>query len=147
MENKSVLIVDDDSDDQEFFTSVINEINPAIEVRVTDSKSGMFTELDSRLPDLIFIDSLIQNESGVTGIRQIKSNSELKAIPVIMYTGSSDEKNIATAFEAGAVGYITKPDTYAAIKQVMEQVLEKDWNNPEISQLLYDGKVFCKYNR
>ena len=145
MENKSVLIVDDDSDDQEFFTSVINEINPAIEVRVTDSKSGMFTELDKSLPDLIFMDSLIQNESGVAGIRQLKSSPELKQIPVIMYTGSSDDRNVTTAFEAGAVGYITKPDTYAAIKKVMQQVLYRNWENPGLKPVIYNGNEFIDY--
>lgn len=147
MELKNILIVDDDSDDRDFFTSVIHELDPGIEVMATDSKQGLFTELDQKLPDLIFIDSLIQNESGVAGIREIKANPSHQHIPVIMYTGSSDGKNIATAFEAGAIAYITKPDTYGAIKKVMEMVLERDWSSPYTPKSIYNGKEFLNYTK
>ena len=99
MQVHKILIVDDDSDDSEFFTEVIHEINPGIEVKITDSKQGLFNELAGETPDLIFIDSLIQNESGIDGIKQLKADAKLAHIPVTMYTGSSDERNIATAMK------------------------------------------------
>ncbi|HEY0731820.1 MAG TPA: response regulator [Chitinophagaceae bacterium] len=140
MQVHKILIVDDDSDDSEFFTEVIHEINPGIEVKITDSKEGLFKELSRETPDLIFIDSLIQNESGIDGIKQLKADVKLSHIPVIMYTGSSDERNIATAMKEGAAAYITKPDTMDGIRQVLNKVLLRDWeSDPKPQQLFING--------
>ena len=140
MQVHKILIVDDDSDDSEFFTEVIHEINPSIEVKITDSKHGLFNELSRETPDLIFIDSLIQNESGIDGIKELKSDINLSGIPVIMYTGSSDTRNIATAMKAGAVAYITKPDTMDGIRQVLNKVLHRDWvKQPKPQQVFING--------
>ena len=145
MQVHKILIVDDDSDDSEFFTEVIHEINPGIEVKITDSKEGLFKELSRETPDLIFIDSLIQNESGIDGIKQLKADVKLSHIPVIMYTGSSDERNIATAMKEGAAAYITKPDTMDGIRQVLNKVLLRDWESDPKPQQLFINGSFSDY--
>ncbi|MBF0102541.1 MAG: response regulator [Desulfobacterales bacterium] len=59
--------------------------------------------------DLILLDLLMPNVSGIDVCRKIKSTPHLHDIPIIMVTGMSDAENLEQAFEAGASDYIIKP--------------------------------------
>lgn len=122
-----ILIVDDDAEDSEFFTTVTHQINPAITVVEASAKDELFLELEKALPDLLFIDSFIKQDSGQEAIKTLRANPVFAHLPVVMYTGSDDNKSIRAAFEAGASFYIVKPQSLAEIKTVLQQVFAKDW--------------------
>jgi DNA-binding NtrC family response regulator len=146
MQVNKILIVDDDAEDSEFFTEVLSNINPEISVCVASTRDQLFECLEAAVPDLVFMDSFIQHESGLDSMRQIKGNEKLVSIPVIMYTGSSDWNHISSAFHAGASAYIVKPDTLNGIRDVLQEVLKQDWNDPGSSRKQYfingKGKTF-----
>ena len=142
MQVQNILIVDDDEDDSEFFTMVVNQIDPDIKVRVASSKDELFKHLRNIIPDLLFIDSFIQNHSGVTSIGEIRNDINFRHMPVIMYTGASDMKNIVNAFNAGASAYIVKPHTIEEIREVLQIVLNKNWNQLDIPKQYYIDKQF-----
>ena len=140
MPPKNILIVDDDPDDCEFFTMVMEQINPGMNVLAVSSTEELFLHLEKHIPDLLFVDAFIQNESGFASILKIRNESEFKQLPVIMYTGSADLQNVANAFAAGASAYIIKPHTLSEIKSVLQTTLQQNWDKPILKQYYLDGK-------
>ena len=59
---------------------------------------------------------------GIEVLQQIKSNSELKTIPVVMLTSSREEPDLKKCYELGVNAYVVKPvnfkDFFSAIKQI-----------------------------
>jgi response regulator of citrate/malate metabolism len=126
MRPRNILIVDDDLEDSEFFTTVMQEIDPSINVAIAASKDELFHNLKQQVPDILFMDSFIQHESGHASIKEIRHNSSFAQLPIVMYTGADNMKSIKTAFEAGASAYIVKPHTLTEIREVLLKLLDKD---------------------
>ncbi len=125
---KNILLVDDDAEDSEFFATVVQRMDPAIRVTVASNKQELFHHLQQDKPEIVFIDSFLQNESGHQSIQEIRANPVFAELPVIMYTGATDTKSITSAFEMGASSYIVKPHTLAEIKKVLQIILHIDWD-------------------
>lgn len=145
MKVENILIVDDDNEDSEFFTLVVNQIDPAIKVEIATNRDELFEHLRNKIPDLLFIDSFIQQHSGVSSISEIKNDRNWHNLPVIMYTGASDKRNITSAFNAGASAYIIKPQTTSEIKKALQFVFNKDWKQPGLPKHFYMDNSFVIY--
>lgn len=65
--------------------------------------------LETIKPDLIISDIMIPYMDGIQILKKIKTDDELKDIPIIMLTSKAQEKDITKALELGAQDYITKP--------------------------------------
>jgi CheY-like chemotaxis protein len=75
-------------------------------------------------PDLILLDINMPRKNGHAVLNELKADAELRDIPVVMLTTSDAERDIATAYQAGASGYVTKPvdvdALFAAIQGIQE---------------------------
>lgn len=60
-------------------------------------------------PDLVILDIMLPGQSGLDVCRKIKSNPDLKDIPVIMISAKSEELDVVLGLELGADDYVTKP--------------------------------------
>lgn len=84
------------------------------------------------LPDLILLDVVMPNMNGFDVCRNLKSDPETRAIPIIFITGNFDEKDEITGFEVGGADFIHKPinpiitrarvRTQLALKQQADQL-------------------------
>ncbi len=85
-------------------------------------KRGNLSEV--KTPDLILLDINLPIYSGHEVLRQIKADSKLRKIPVIMLTTSSNQKDISEAYENHCNSYITKPlevsDFLSAVLKIEE---------------------------
>jgi len=134
---KNILLVDDDEEDSEFFTAVVQQLAPAISVTVASNKKELFQYLQQHKPQIVFIDSFLQNESGHLSIQEIRAHPGFTQLPIIMYTGAADAESITSAFEMGASSYIVKPHSLAEIKKVLQIILHKDWDVSSSQQKQY----------
>src|SRR5258708_8074821 len=77
------------------------------------------------LPDLVLLDWVLPNATGVSFARQLRADQRTKDIPIIMLTGRSQETDKVTGLEARADDYITKPfsprELLARIKAVIRR--------------------------
>ena len=71
-------------------------------------------------PDLILLDIKMPGQDGFSVCRQLKSNTCTQSIPVIFFTALNVLEDKLSAFQLGAVDYITKPFD---VREVMARVL------------------------
>ena len=111
-----ILLVEDNEGDILLTLEAFEECKVKITISVAKNgrealdflfKRGAFT--DVKKPDLILLDINIPIFNGHEVLRQIKSDSELKKIPVIMLTTSSNQKDINIAYENHCNSYVKKP--------------------------------------
>jgi len=81
------------------------------------------------LPDLILLDWMLPNQSGLDLLRQFKKNEQTRDVPVIMLTARTDETDTIKGLNSGADDYITKPfspkELIARIKAVIRRTLPR----------------------
>lgn len=70
-------------------------------------RRGKFTQAPR--PDLILLDLTLPRRDGRDVLREIKGNEELKSIPVVVLTGSTDKEDMASTERLQVEGYMTKP--------------------------------------
>jgi CheY-like chemotaxis protein len=130
-ENMNILIVDDDADDRKLFIDAIKEVDANIKCSTAvDGKQALeFLKSNyASLPDFIFLDLRMPRFSGKKCLLQIKSDEQLKSIPVIIYTTSKDLEESKELRELGAVHFISKPSDPEEIYYVVSFVLEEQLN-------------------
>jgi CheY-like chemotaxis protein len=110
---KKVLIVDDDVEQIDFASAVLEE-NGYIPISATDGIEGM-DKVKTEKPDLILLDILMPEKGGIAMYRDLRNNDETKDIPVIVVTGVSrgqrfEERMMGREPNIPAPdGYIRKP--------------------------------------
>ena len=77
-------------------------------VRVGDGEAALAAAERDR-PDVIILDVMMPLVDGFAVLGRLKSNPELRAIPVIMLTARGQERDVLSGLQAGAADYIVKP--------------------------------------
>jgi len=130
----SFLLVDDDSDDTSLFKEVLEEVNSSIIFNSAEDGQQAIQFLKSRtneLPDVIFLDLNMPRMGGKECLVQIKNDEKLHKIPVIMYTTSSQSKDIEETMQKGAICFITKPTNIKELKNILASIAGSVHNNLE----------------
>jgi two-component system cell cycle response regulator len=124
MENKTVLIVDDDELNIKLIKAMLKSEN----YRLLAALSGMecLEMVADVVPDLILLDVMMPGIDGFEVCRRIKQEGETRKIPIIMVSSSIGEKLRVEAMEAGADGFLSKPvDKTELVVQVKSLLLDK----------------------
>lgn len=128
-----ILIVEDNPGDLLLMTEALKEIRLRYRLNcATDGEAAMayLTGKNgfagSPVPDLIVLDLNLPKKDGREVLREIKANKDLKLIPVIVLTTSSDEADIRMCYDLHANCYVSKP---ADLDQffVFIKALERFW--------------------
>jgi len=144
-----VLLADDDADDRELFTEVLEDSGVKVELDcAVDGKNliDMLMSPGARTPHVIFLDLNMPNKSGRECLDFIRKSERLRHIPVVIYSTSSSPKDIDDTFEKGANLYVTKPSSYNELLATIRSVLSINWDQfkPRTSRTDY---VFSLRNR
>lgn len=125
MAYQNILLIDDDEDDQEIFLEAVAEISGDIRcTAVSDASKTLRRLLDNELqPDVIFLDLNMPVMSGQEFLTEIKQHPELRDIPVIIFSTSSQASTIAQTKELGASDFITKPGAYNELVKILTPLL------------------------
>lgn len=128
MENKPlhILLAEDDESDRLLFKEAFLELKIKVIVRTVNNGMQLMEWLNKkniRLPDLLFLDLNMPRKNGLECLKEIKSNEKLKYISIAIYSTSGNEKDIEETFSNGANVYITKPNNFKMLKQVLEKAV------------------------
>lgn len=90
----------------------------------TDGLNGLRT-IEREKPDIVLLDIMLPGQSGLDVCRKLKSNPDLKDIPVIMLSAKSEEIDVILGLELGADDYVPKPFSpkilFSRVKAVMRR--------------------------
>jgi CheY-like chemotaxis protein len=113
-----ILMVEDDPKDVELTLTALEEYNLANEVVVTrDGEQaldylhcrGEYKTRSSGNPAVMLLDLKLPKVDGLEVLKQIKSDGELRMIPVVVLTSSKEEKDMVASYKLGVNAYVVKP--------------------------------------
>jgi two-component system, response regulator len=131
----TILVADDDSDDRFFLAKAFEESQGVGEMHFVEDGEQLINYLyrhgdyaDPVLfpqPKLIFLDLNMPKKNGRQALAEIKAASHLEKIPIIVWSSSSSEEDIAFCQGAGADCYRTKPERYGEMVEVVRDLVVK----------------------
>jgi len=121
----TILYVEDDPEDQEFFRDALLIIAPHTTCYFASSSHEAFRIMHKIIvpPDYIFLDINMPEMNGKEFLKVIKANPGLKNIPVIVYSTSNSHTDIDECRQLGAVDFIVKPNDFASICETLKRYL------------------------
>ncbi|MDH5480434.1 MAG: phosphate regulon transcriptional regulator PhoB [Nitrosomonas sp.] len=102
-----ILIVEDESAIQELITYNLQQAG--YETSKVENAEKAMKHVQNALPDLVLLDWMLPNMSGIEFARILRQDARTKMIPIIMLTARSEENDKIKGLEIGADDYITKP--------------------------------------
>ena len=121
---KTILVVDDDPDAREFLSTVLQDNGFA--VTTANDGTEAIAMIEQSPPDLVALDITMPEKSGVAVYRRLKEDDQLKAVPVIVVTGISDDfkKFISSRRQVPPPeGYISKPVDHEQFLKMVKGLL------------------------
>jgi len=117
-----ILLADDDESDRMLFLDAFSELK--LETQVETFEDGVklmnwLNEATTKLPQFIFLDLNMPRKNGLECLQEIRSNPKMKDIFIAIYSTSDNEKDMEATFRHGANVYITKPNDFGSLKQLL----------------------------
>ena len=116
-----ILVVDDFSATRTIVINYLSKLGYKNTVEAEDGFSAL-ARLKSALFDLVVADWSMSDMSGLDLLKQMRADSDLKHIPVLMVTSEDLHGNIVTAIKAGLNDYIVRPFEEHTFKQKLEKI-------------------------
>jgi len=121
MSEKTVLIIEDEEDAAELFGEMMQVVG--FRVLKLSKSSPAISLMSEEKPDLVILDIMMPEISGLEILRQMRRVPNLSKIPVIIVSAKSMPTDIKNGMEAGASTYLTKPVGFQDLKEAVEQAL------------------------
>jgi len=101
-----ILIVEDEPAIQELLA--FNVMQAGFQALRAEDATSAWQQIRDHAPDLILLDWMLPNTSGVVLAKQLRAEARTRDIPIIMLTARGDERDKILGLESGADDYITK---------------------------------------
>jgi CheY-like chemotaxis protein len=128
---KRILLVEDDPKDIELTLSALAEYNLANEITITRDgvealdylyRRELFALRPEGNPVVILLDLKMPRLDGVQVLRQIKSDQEMRFIPVVILTSSRESRDLEECYRLGVNAYVVKPVRFAEFVEAIKGV-------------------------
>lgn len=116
----SVLIVEDDRFLQKILSTKFAK--EGFDVRTASDGDEALQQLIAKRPSLVVLDLILPKMSGFEVIAEMKTNLQLKDIPVVVLSNLGQEEDVVRAKELGALNFLTKADF--SINEIVSKVKE-----------------------
>lgn len=116
MESYDVLMVEDDKDQADLIVDTARVCGAKLDwERVDDGRKALAWLRSGKKPALVLLDLHLPGVDGVEVLREIKSDPQLRGLPVIIMSSSRDARDIEAAYGLGANCYIGKPGSFEGL--------------------------------
>ncbi|WP_257285883.1 phosphate regulon transcriptional regulator PhoB [Endozoicomonas sp. SESOKO1] len=137
MSGKTILIVDDEAPIREMVAMALEMAGYQC-LEAADAKQAHSLVVDNR-PDLILLDWMLPDISGIELARRLKRDQLTAEIPIIMLTAKGEEDHKIQGLETGADDYITKPFSPRELAARLKAVLRRTQGMDEPSSIVVKG--------
>lgn len=131
MELKRVLLVEDSVNDAKLTLAAFKESGLANEVVwVKDGQEaldylyrvGSFADRDGGIPAVVLLDIKLPKVDGLQVLEQVKTDPQLKTLPVVMLTSSNQESDLTRTYGLGVNAYVVKPVGFAEFVSALREL-------------------------
>jgi CheY-like chemotaxis protein len=127
-----IVIVEDNSNDAELMIRSLKKNNLANNLILLEDgeeamnfffRQGKYEDIEiSNIPKVIFLDLKLPKVSGLEILKNLKTNTATRKIPVIIVTSSKEDPDIQAAYELGANSYVVKPVNFDVFQKTISQL-------------------------
>ena len=134
---KNILLVDDDTDDQQFFIEALDKLeNVTLSGLANNGKEALDKLIHSdRLPDFIFLGFNMPVMNGIECLAELKRMPLIKDIPVFMLSTAIEQSELSR--KLGAKGFIKKSTDIHGLETELQQIINLNYVTGEISSKQY----------
>src|SRR6266702_2766783 len=127
MHDRSILLVEDNPDDEALTRRALAKNNIQNEVVVADGAEALNHLLgaDARaapLPEVILLDLKLPKVDGLEVLRRIRADERTRLLPVVILTSSNEERDLLAGYGLGANSYIRKPVEFGQFVEAVRQL-------------------------
>ena len=131
IQDKAILLVEDNDDDVELMLSVLETIDLTHNVDVVRDgaealdylyRRGRFGEVEGRFPAVVFLDLKLPKVDGLEVLRTVKADPKLRNVPIVVFTSSQLESDICRSYGDGVNAYVVKPVDYREYSVVVKDL-------------------------
>src|ERR1051325_2099317 len=131
MKLKRILLAEDNPKDIELALEALEEHNLANDVVVVRNgaealdylyRRGEFSTRPEGNPAVVLLDLKMPKVDGMEVLRQIKTDAELKVVPIVMLTSSREEQDLVKSYQLGANAYVVKPIDFEQVVDAIKQL-------------------------
>lgn len=132
MNEKMILLVEDNPDDEELTIRSLQRANVSNEIVVTrdgqEAVDFMFCQgpysdrSATRMPAVILLDLKLPKLSGIEVLRRIRAEESTRLVPVVILTSSSEDEDMLNSYESGANSYVRKPLDFHGFADAVTQL-------------------------
>ncbi|MEK7306546.1 MAG: chemotaxis response regulator CheY [Nitrospirota bacterium] len=119
-----ILIVDDFSTMRRIVRNILKQLGYS-NIEEAEDGSVALTKLKLNMYGLVIADWNMPNMTGIELLKNMRSDSALKDIPVLMVTAEAKQENVIAAIQSGVNNYIVKPFTAEVLKEKIDKIFEK----------------------
>jgi len=126
MSDRFVLIAEDDADDRFLLQTAFEENGFSEPLHFVEDGVELMNFLKSKetnsFPKFILLDLNMPKKDGREVLREIKENPKLATIPVVIFSTTNNEQEMKRCYQLGANSYITKPNSYDHLLQIISHL-------------------------
>lgn len=135
-----IYVLEDDNSIREFVVYTLCHMN--LPAKGFDKPSLFWEAMEDEKPELLLLDIMLPEEDGLTILGKLRSNSDTKAIPVIMLTAKDSEYDKVLGLDTGADDYVAKPfgmmELVARIKALLRRTETGSETKDEAKETIYE---------
>ena len=118
-----ILAVDDTTENLEILRMRLEAQGYEV-VEAVDGEEGLAKARETK-PDLVLLDIMMPKRDGISVVREMKADPDLRHIPVILVTAKADTKDVVEGLDAGGDDYLSKPFDHAALLARVRSMLRQ----------------------
>ena len=130
MKDKTILLVEDNPDDQRLTLRALKKNNVANEVKITqdgvEALDYLFGTAEqpggNPLPALVLLDLKLPRVDGLEVLRRIRADPRTRRLPVVVLTSSREEQDLIHSYDLGANSYVRKPVDFTQFLEAVRQL-------------------------
>ena len=122
--NMKILVVDDFSTMRRIVKNLLKQLG-FIHIEEAEDGDQAYTKLKSGGYGFVVSDWNMPNLDGLGLVKKVRSDDELKDLPILMVTAEAEKEKVVAAIQAGVNNYIVKPFTGEVLKEKMDKIFER----------------------